>query len=81
VVVNLGPRDAVAEKMTQWLSAIDLASGPVPDDRCPAMADLPLTDKLTALLSEDDVRTWLLNQCRGGAAPTWNHVGDIGPAI
>jgi hypothetical protein len=41
------------------------------------MADLPLTDKLTALLSEDDVRTWLLNQCRGrrGAdlEPCWGY--------
>jgi hypothetical protein len=28
VVVNLGPRDAVAEKMTQWLSAIDFGERP-----------------------------------------------------
>jgi hypothetical protein len=28
VVVNLGPRDAVAEMMTQWLSAIDFGERP-----------------------------------------------------
>jgi hypothetical protein len=30
------------------------------------MADLPLTEKLTALLSEDDVRAWLLDHARAG---------------
>jgi hypothetical protein len=30
VVVNLGPRDSVADKMTQWLSAIDFGEHPVP---------------------------------------------------